>query len=115
MKYTYKEITMTGVKTRIEALDLTRKYASIIRAEIDAKALVYLFGSYARDAAGVDSDIDIAVVSKRFGKNVVEDFGKVNILRHSVSLDIEAHPFTFKEWNSPTSFIETIQDEGISV
>jgi len=101
--------------TQNEALELARKYASIIRAEIDAKALVYLFGSHALNQATADSDIDVAVVSNKFGKNIVEDFGLINILRHNVCLDIEAHPIPYKEWYGSTPFVETIQKEGISV
>ena len=104
-----------GEMTQIEALELTKKYASVIRSELDANAIVLLFGSHARNQATIDSDIDIAVVSRKFGKNVVEDFGRINILRHNISLDIEAHPVPYREWSNLTPFIKTIQTEGIAV
>jgi type I restriction enzyme S subunit len=51
------------VKTREDALRLVREFRQGLEAIYgDRLRGVYLYGSYARDDAGDDSDIDVAVV-----------------------------------------------------
>jgi len=98
-----------------EALQIAKAYAVRVRAELDAEAEVYLFGSAARDGMHEDSDIDVAVVSGIFNDNVIENRVKLMLLSNIVSYDIEPHPILREDWISVTPFIREIKSEGISV
>lgn len=47
-----------------------REYAEILREKRFPFVAVYLFGSYVKGTAGKWSDIDVAVLSDSFGKNM---------------------------------------------
>ena len=51
-----------------------------------------LFGSYAKGTARKDSDIDVAVVSKKFGVNDVTEMQWLWKKTHLVDLRIEPYP-----------------------
>ena len=77
---------------------------------------VILFGSYARGNAHPYSDIDIAVVSKFFGKNDFKEMSKLNALTYGVDTRIEAHPISFANFLNPVSpFIIEVKKYGILV
>ena len=77
---------------------------------------VILFGSYARGNAHPYSDIDIAVVSKFFGKNDFKEMSKLNALTYGIDTRIEAHPISFANFLNPVSpFIIEVKKYGILV
>ncbi len=65
---------------------------------------VILFGSYAKKKARKDSDIDVAVVSKKFGKNDVLEMQWLWKRTDGIDSRIEPYPVSpkaLKENNSP--------------
>ena len=77
---------------------------------------VILFGSHARGNAHSYSDIDIAIVSKFFGKNDFKEMSKLNALTYGVDTRIEAHPISFANFLNPVSpFIIEVKKYGILV
>jgi predicted nucleotidyltransferase len=98
---------------RETAITVGKQFASMIRSAFDSEALVYLFGSYAKDMAHDRSDIDIAVVSETFGSNVIENRVSVSLLGYKVHPDIEAHPFSVEDWKYVTPFIKEIKNTGV--
>lgn len=56
-----------------------------------------LFGSHAKGTAKSWSDIDLAVVSKDFGKDSQSELVNLLNTRDKVSIDIEPHPFNPKD------------------
>jgi uncharacterized protein len=56
----------TEITDRIDA------YVDAVKQDVPVEA-VYLFGSHAKGTAGPSSDIDIAVVSPAFGKDVMAE------------------------------------------
>lgn len=63
--------------------------AILQKNNIDVKKLI-LFGSFAQNKQHKDSDIDLAVVSSRFGKNITAEMMLLSKLSWKVSDRIEA-------------------------
>ncbi|OGI78108.1 hypothetical protein A3C57_01805 [Candidatus Nomurabacteria bacterium RIFCSPHIGHO2_02_FULL_33_12] len=77
---------------------------------------VILFGSYAKGNANLYSDIDIAIVSKYFGKNNFKEMSKLNALTYGVDTRIEAHPVSYNDFLNPISpFVFEIKKYGVLV
>jgi len=102
-----------AVINREMALSTGQRFASQVRAELDNKALVVLFGSCAKNEATERSDIDIAVVSETFGNNIAENFAKLAVIAYGINVEIEPHPFTLENWNDITPFILEIRKTGV--
>jgi predicted nucleotidyltransferase len=76
---------------------------------------VYIFGSQAKGTARPDSDIDIAIVSPIFGKDVFDERLKLMHLRKK-DYDIEPHPLHPNDLNRKWStFIHEVKKYGIPV
>ena len=94
-------------------MSISEQFAQRVKSELDADADVYLFGSFARNDANENSDIDIAVVSKTFGKDISEDYGRLAVLAYHVYPDIEAHPIVFEDWLNATPFVNEVKKDGV--
>ncbi len=97
-----------------------KEYAIAIRRELLAKGItpsaIILFGSYAKKCAREDSDIDIAVVSRDFGKNRFEEGVMLNLLVSKIDHRIEAIPISltsFMDTPSVSPIIYEIQKTGV--
>lgn len=55
-----------------EALDIVRRYKSVIRSRFDQEPKVMMFGSYSKGYANPDSDIDVAVIVPTYGDQKFE-------------------------------------------
>ena len=97
------------------AIQSGKQFAALVRTKIDSDALVLLFGSCVKNKAHDRSDIDIAIVSKTFGSNVVENLASISLLSYSVHPDIEAHAFTISDWEYSTPFINEIKKTGVAL
>ena len=71
---------MPKASTRENTHFVAEQFAQLVKSELDADAAVYLFGSCARSDANERSDIDIAVVSRLFEKDISEDYGKLCVI-----------------------------------
>ena len=98
-----------------EALQIAQTYAAKVRAELDANAEVYLFGSAARGDMQTDSDIDVAVVSEVFTSDVISNRVQLMLLSSEINCDIEPHPVLQEDWLHITPFTREIMREGILV
>lgn len=83
----------------------SRKVKSIIKNFIKAiekhdikveKAILY--GSYAKNMANENSDIDIAVISRDFGKNRFEEAILLKKISEEIYLGISPEPYTVEEY-----------------
>ena len=104
-----------AVINREAALSTGMRFASKVRSEIDNKALIVLFGSFAKNEATERSDIDIAVVSETFGYNFAENFANLSVIAYGINVEIEPHPFTLESWNDITPFIAEIKKTGVAL
>ena len=74
----------------------------------------YLFGSYAKGNSNKYSDIDICIVSPKFGKNYFEESLKLRFLTSAVDSRIEAVPLNPKDMNDKYSTLASeIKKYGI--
>jgi len=77
---------------------------------------VILFGSHAKGSAHLYSDIDIAIVSKYFGKNDFKEMSRLNALTYGIDTRIEAHPISSASFSNPISpFVIEVKKYGILV
>ena len=92
-----------------------KRFASKVRSEIDKDALVLLFGSCAKNSTHEKSDIDIAVISSKFGSNVIQNRVSISLLGYTIHPDIEAHAFTVDDWECATPFVNEIKKTGVAL
>lgn len=81
-----------------QAVKIIRKFVKALRHEGISVDRVILYGSCVTGKARPESDIDVAIVSKNFGKDRVEEgmtlyriAGKVNACLEPVPISIEAY------------------------
>ena len=81
-----------------QALKIIRKYVRRLRQEGISVDRVILYGSFAAGKERRDSDIDVAIVSREFGKDRVEEgialyriAGKVDARLEPVPISVEAY------------------------
>ena len=95
------ELTKTEVEAMIRSL--LRKY----HAEY-----ALLFGSYARDEATADSDIDVLVIGgEKFRAKDIFAFGED--LRQMTNKNVDA--FELREVNKGTPFYDAVMSEGVRI
>jgi len=75
----------------------------------------YVFGSIANGTAKTHSDIDVALISKSFSGFKYEDRKKINPFILKINTNIEAHPFTIKEFSSNNPLVKEILKTGIKI
>ena len=96
---------------KTDAIILARQYKKIISEIIDSPK-VYLYGSYSKDCAGPDSDIDIAVVVPKLNGDWFSVVPKLWSATRKVSLLIE--PVLIEE-RFPSPLYDDVIKTGIAI
>lgn len=101
-------------------MDEPLKIAKLFVGEIQKAGYLvhsaYLFGSYAKGHARKDSDIDICIVSTKFGKNYMRELVDLQMIAHKIDSRIEAHPFTPKDLANPYDALSfEIRNTGVAI
>lgn len=91
------------------AIERVRRYADIVRKNFDVKRII-LFGSYSKDTARKDSDIDVAVVLDRVEEDFLTAQSKLFRLRREIDARIE--PVLLEASNDRSGFLEEILKTG---
>ena len=112
---TEKSTQEKTVITRAEAINVGKKFAAQIREQIDSQALVFVFGSAIKGTANLNSDIDIAVISKVYDGDIIREGAKLSSLAQQISCDIEVHDIPLIDWHRGSPHVFEIQKWGISV
>ena len=73
--------------------NLVRRYAKLLEKNQIPVDKIILFGSYAKGKARPWSDLDICVVSSKFGKNNYDEMVLLKQLTTQVDTMIEPHPY----------------------
>lgn len=98
------------------ALKVAKKFVGQIQKAGYPVQSAFLFGSYAKNNARKDSDIDICVVSPKFGKDYLGELVNLQMIAHKIDLRIEAHPFTQEDLANPySSFSSEIRKTGVPI
>ncbi len=90
-------------------IDLAKRYSALVRQSLNPK-YIFLYGSYAKDAASQDSDIDIAVIVEKLDGDYLEEQSKLFKLRRSVDLRIE--PILLEDGVDRSGFLKEIKSSG---
>jgi len=86
-----------------------RQYAEIVKKHFDVEKII-LYGSYSRDTARKDSDIDVAVVLNHVDQDFLATAAKLFRLRREIDSRIE--PVLLEESNDKSGFLEEILKTG---
>jgi len=105
----------TSAITRDEALKVGSDFAARVREWIDPDALVFVFGSTVKGTAQPDSDIDVAVVSKKHDADVIESAVALSRIARDVSWDIEVHTVAYEDWRKGNPHVSEIQRWGVPI
>jgi len=100
-----------------QAIKVIRKFVNALKQEGIAIDRVILYGSYATGKTRPDSDIDVAVISKNFGKDRVEEGMILFRIAGKVDSRIEPIPISSKSYENDTwiPLIYEIKENGIEV
>lgn len=96
-------------------IDVLRLRSELRRAAIHPDVLI-LFGSQAENRAGPDSDIDIAVVSRNYGKNRLKEGAELNLIASKINSKFEGIPIALSEYLNPNAaspILNEIKKKGI--
>lgn len=94
------------------------KYYKALSDEGVKVDLIILFGSYAKGKANKNSDIDVAIISRNFGRNRFKEGVKINRIASAIDTQIEAIPISLKEYFDPHSIspiLHEIKINGIAI
>jgi predicted nucleotidyltransferase len=105
---------MVKNKINIDILKSIEKYIDLVNKHYKVDYII-LFGSYAKGTDNINSDIDIAIISKDFS-NTFDDQIELMKLTIDIDLRIEPHAITTKEFKEvDTPFIDEIIKTGIEL
>jgi predicted nucleotidyltransferase len=100
-----------------EAIKTIKKFIKAVRQEGIPVDRVILYGSYAKGKTRPDSDIDVAVISKNFGKDRIEE--GMNLFRIADKIDprLEPIPISSESYEKDTwvPLIYEIREKGIEL
>ena len=92
-----------------QAVELVRDYAEVVRQNFPVKEII-LYGSYAKETARKDSDIDVAVILDA----VEDDYLTVGarLFRLSRDIDLRIEPVLLERGDELSGFLEEISKTG---
>jgi predicted nucleotidyltransferase len=108
-------IERSTIITKTEAIEIGARVASLIRAQLDKDAKVFIFGSTVTGEARLGSDIDVAVVSKVYEYDLVRAGAKISQLARKVDPDIEIHDIHPIDWRNGDPHVLEVQRWGVEV
>lgn len=99
---------------KVDVMNVINEYVEEIKKHYKIDYII-LFGSYAKGNEGVDSDIDIAIVSEDFD-DLFDVMADLMGLTWDIDARIEPHPIRKKDFDEVSDFfIKEIIDTGIKV
>lgn len=76
----------------------------------------YLYGSYAKQTANVNSDVDICVISPDLGIDLIDEMVKLKQIARKVDDRIEIIPFGVTDFSDPFDpLVFEIKSTGIKI
>jgi len=100
-----------------QAIRIIKEFINALKREGINIDRVILFGSYAKGHARPESDIDIAIISKDFGKDRVEEGMTLFRIAGKIDPRLEPIPFSTKVFENDTwvPLIYEIRQKGIEL
>jgi predicted nucleotidyltransferase len=102
---------------QIEIIDLVRKYILLLNAAGIPVVKAFLYGSYARNEAHPDSDIDVMVISPAFDTHDDKIKAKAWLLTEKVDLRIEPYTIGVNKYLSDdiSPLLQIVKKEGLEI
>ena len=97
---------------RDEALNIVRKYKSVITPRFEQEPRVMMFGSYSKGNAYVESDIDVAVIVPKLHGDWLKLSTRLWMIAPKVDIRIE--PVLIEE-DEPSPLYRDVMKTGIAV
>jgi predicted nucleotidyltransferase len=99
------------------SLRIVRKFIKELKQEGIPVDRVILYGSYAKGKTRPDSDIDVAVISKNFGKDRVEEGMTLFRIAGKIDPRLEPIPISSESYQKDTwvPLIYEIKEKGIEL
>src|SRR4030042_1202619 len=96
---------------------IVRKFIKALKQEGIPVDRVILYGSYAKGKVGPDSDIDVAVISRNFGKDRVEEGMTLFRIAGKIDPRLEPIPISSESYQKDTwvPLIYEIKEKGIEL
>ena len=98
-------------------LNKLKRFRQLLEKEGISVEKLILYGSHARGTARRDSDIDVCVVSKNFGKDIIEE--RCYLFHQAPKIDARIEPIAFSlhdyETNRLSPILHEIQKTGIEI
>lgn len=103
------------MRTQDSAIKYAQKYLRMI-SNLNIKIeKAFLFGSYSKHSQGQFSDIDIAIISKDFTENPMDNWRKVGEANIKYNL-VEPHLYTMEDFKKKDSFLnKEVIEKGIEI
>jgi predicted nucleotidyltransferase len=103
--------------SQTEVIVLVKSYLDALKQAGIPIAMAYLYGSYARDEATPDSDIDLLLVSSVFDTNDDLTLSKPWLYTTQIDSRIEPFPVGLKRFESDqvSQLLEIVRREGIRI
>ena len=100
-----------------EAVKIIKKFARALKKEGISIEHVILYGSYAKNKARFDSDIDVAIVSKSFGMDRVEEGMVLFRIAGKIDSRLEPVPISHRAYENDSwiPLIHEIREKGIEL
>ena len=97
-----------------QAIKVIKEFVSALRREGITIDRVVLYGSYVKGNVRPDSDIDVAVISKDFGKDRVEEGMTLFRIAGKIDPRLEPVPFSTKTYEDDTwiPLVYEIREKG---
>lgn len=92
------------MRTKNSAIEYSKKYLSMVQNLNIRIEKAFLFGSYSKNQQRQYSDIDIAIISKDFSEDPLENWKKVGLANIKYNL-VEPHLFTWKDFKENDGFL----------
>jgi predicted nucleotidyltransferase len=99
------------------SVKIVRKFIKALKQEGIPVDRVILYGSYAREKTRPDSDIDVAVISRNFGKDRVEEGMTLFRIAGKIDPRLEPIPISSDSYENDTwiPLIYEIKQKGIEL
>jgi predicted nucleotidyltransferase len=94
------------------AIKHAKTYAQLVAKEIKPCRIV-LFGSFAKGNWHEWSDIDVAVIVKKVGSDILDVYGQLNEFTYDIDSRIE--PVLLEQGNDRSGFLSTVLQTGITL
>jgi predicted nucleotidyltransferase len=99
-----------------EIKQIALRYREILIKNKIQPDIILLFGSHAKGKANINSDIDLAIVSRDFTKNNQKISAKLNLLAFQLNAPLEVVPinyFEFMKKSTASPILNEIHKTGL--